>query len=133
MEYNILKEIIIDDVEHLLDSYRLKIAIVATDNGRMLKITIDYRCKYNISFFTDSKWLALERRIFVNELNKIKKDLCKRYGNNCDLSNTHKHGLFKDYALFDVEKIWHDFGYLPSKKMNLFEFWKDIKVDSHSF
>jgi hypothetical protein len=130
MDYKILNEIIINDVEHLLDGYRLTISIVATDYGRMLKITIDYGGDNKISFFTDSKWFIIERRIFANELDKIKKDLCKRYGDNCDLSNNHKHGLFKDYALFDVEKIWNDFGYLPTRKFNLFEFWKDIKANS---
>ena len=127
MEYKVIKEIIIDNIEHLFDGYRLVISIVATDNGRHLKITLDYRGKYTISFFTSSKWLIIHRKIFITVLNKIRKDLVHKYGAECDLSQLRNHGLFADYALFDVEKIWHDFGYLPTNKMTLYEFWKNIK------
>ena len=127
MEYKVIKEIIIDDIEHLFDGYRLNISIVETDNGRHLKITLDYRGKYAISFFTSSKWLIINRKICITELNKIRKDLVHKYGAECDLSQLHNHGLFAEYALFDVAKIWYDFGYLPTDKMTLTEFCKDIK------
>ena len=124
MDYKILEEKEFKNIEGLTRGYILKIAIVATDTGRMLKLSFDGFGSEKVSFFTDSKWLAVHRYICSNSLTNFQRELTRYFGYDCDLSSLHHRDIFADYALFDVEKIWNYFGYLPTNKMNLHQFRK---------
>ena len=124
MDYKILEEKEFKNIEGLTRGYILKIAIVATDTGRMQKLSFDGFGSEKVSFFTDSKWLAVHRYICSNSLTNFQRELTRYFGYDCDLSSLHHRDIFADYALFDVEKIWNYFGYLPTNKMNLHQFRK---------
>jgi hypothetical protein len=126
MDYKILEEKEFKNIEGLTRGYVLKIAIVATDTGRMLKLSFDGFGSEKVSFFTDSKWLVVHRYICSNSLSNFQRELTRYFGYDCDLSALHHRDIFADYALFDVEKIWDYFGYLPTNKMNLHQFRKYI-------
>ena len=122
MEYKVLDEKVYNTINNILDGYVFKVAVVSIHNGRMLKFTLN-----GISFFTNTKWLAIHRHICGNELKRLQRDITTHYGYDCDISKLHTKGIFADYALFDVENIWDSFGYIPTQKMNLFQFFKSLK------
>ena len=127
MDYKVIEEKIFENIEGLTRGYILKIAIVATDNCRMLKFSFDGFGSEKVSFFTDSKWFVVHRYICRNSLTNYQRELTKYFGYDCDLSSLHHRGIFANYALFDVEKVWHSFGYLPTLKMNFYQFFKSMK------
>ena len=126
MKYDVLSQKVIETEEHIIKGYSLRISIVATENGRMLKIALMDWGGFEIAFFTDSNYLVINRNVCSNELVKLQVELPTYYGYNCDLSFTHTKKIFKDFALFDVTKIWHEFGYIPTKKYNFSGIMKEI-------
>ena len=126
MDYKVIEEKVFENIDGLTRGYILKIAIVATDNGRMLKLSFDGFGSEKVTFFTDSKWFVVHRYICSSSLTNFQRELTRYFGCDCDLSALHCKDIFADYALFDVEKVWHSFGYLPTLKLNLYQFRKSM-------
>lgn len=126
MDYKVIEEKVFENIEGLTKGYILKIAVVATDNGRMLKFSFDGFGSEKVSFFTNSKWFVVHRYICSSSLINFQRELTRYFDYDCDLSIRHKRGIFADYALFDVEKVWHSFGYLPTLNLNFYQFFKSM-------
>lgn len=127
MQYNVLSQRIIERIEHLIKGYCLRLSIVNTEeHGIMLKVSLMGYGGYEISFFTDSNYLVINRKVCSNELVKLQVELPTYYGYDCDLTFIHTKNVFQDFALFDVERIWAELGYIPTRKYNLAEIRKVI-------
>lgn len=127
MQYNVLSQRIIERIEHLIKGYSLRLSIVNTEeNDIMLKVSLMGYGGYEISFFTDSNYLVINRKVCSNELVKLQVELPTYYGYDCDLTFVHTKNVFQDFALFDVSKVWKELGYIPTRKYNLAEIRKEI-------
>lgn len=129
MQYNVLSQRIIERIEHLIKGYSLRLSIVNTEkNGIMLKVSLMSYGGYEISFFTDSNYLIINRKVCSNELVKLQVELPTYYGYDCDLTFVHTKNVFADFALFDVSKVWEEFGYTPTRKYTLAQIRKEIST-----
>ena len=127
MQYNVLSQRIIERIEHLIKGYSLRLSIVNTEeNDIMLKVSLMGYGGYEISFFTDSNYLVINRKVCSNELVKLQVELPTYYGYDCDLTFVHTKNVFQDFALFDVSKVGKELGYIPTRKYNLAEIRKEI-------
>lgn len=127
MQYNVLSQRVIEKIEHLIKGYSLRLSIVNTEeNGIMLKVSLMGYGGYEISFFTDSNYLVINRKVCSNELVKLQVELPTYYGYDCDLTFIHTKNVFQDFALFNVERIWAELGYIPTRKYKLAEIRKII-------
>lgn len=129
MQYNVLTQKVIKKVEHIIKGYSLRLSIVETkEYGIMLKVVLTDWGGFEISFFTDCNYLVINRRVCSKELVKLQIELPVYYGYDCDLTFVHTRNVFKDFALFDVSRVWQELGYIPTKKYNLAEIRKEIST-----
>lgn len=127
MQYNILSQRVIETIEHIIKGYTLRLSIVKTEeHGIMLKVALMFWGGFEIAFFTDSNYLVINRKVCSNELVKLQVELPCYYGYDCDLTFVHTKNVFQDFALFNVERVWTELGYIPTKKYNLAEIRKEI-------
>ena len=76
MQYNVLSQRIIERIEHLIKGYSLRLSIVNTEeNDIMLKVSLMGYGGYEISFFTDSNYLVINRKVCSKELVKLQVEL----------------------------------------------------------
>lgn len=127
MKYNVLSQKVIEKIEHLIKGYRLRVSIVDTENGIMLMVSLVEYGGYAISFFTDSNYLAISRKVCNDSIVKLKIELSSYYGDETDLT-FHTNGIFQDYGVFDVSKIWEELKYTPSKKYSFNKFEKYLQT-----
>lgn len=112
-------------LEKLIKGDRLRIAVCATEEGRMLKISLmGLGGVEQWSFFTNSNYLAVNRNVLFDILPKLQVELNTYYGEDCDLVFKHTKNVFELFALFDVSMIWRELGYVPRVKYNLAEYRK---------
>ena len=122
MYNNIRTEQIKERLESFITGDRLRIAIVDTDNGIMLKVSLVDWGGWEVAFFTDSRYLAVHRKICGNEVAKLRVELGAYFGSESDLSFKYTKGIFETYAVFDVSKVWEELKYTPTREMNLSQF-----------
>jgi hypothetical protein len=112
-------------LEKLIKGDRLRVAVCATEEGRMLKITLmGFGGVALWSFYTNSNYLAVNRNVLFDILPKLQVELNAYYGEDCDLVFKHTKNVFDLFALFDVSMIWRELGYIPRMKYNLAEYRK---------
>lgn len=122
MYSNIRTEQIKERLESFIMGDRLRIAIVDTDNGIMLKVSLIDWGGFEVAFFTDSRYLAVHRKVCGNEVAKFSVELSAYFGSESDLSFKYTKGIFETYAVFDVSKVWKELKYTPTREMNLSQF-----------
>lgn len=101
---------------------RLRVAIVDTDNGIMLKVALMDWGGFEVAYFTKTRYIAVHRTICGKDLSRLCVELRCYYGDETDLTSTYTKGVFADYGLFDVSKVWEELGYTPTEELSLSEF-----------
>ena len=122
MEYTTLTQRVKETLKSYIMGDRLRVAIVNTDNGIMLKIALIDWGGFEVAYFTKTRYLAVHRTICGKDLSRLCVELRCYYGDETDLTSTYTKGVFADYGLFDVSKVWEELGYIPTEKLSLSEF-----------
>lgn len=110
--YNVLSQKIKETLDSFIKGDRLRVAVVETEQGLMLKVALMDWGGFETAFFTDSRYLAIPRKVCAKDISKLNIELPCYYGNDCVLSNYTK-GVFEHFALYDTQKIWCELGYTP--------------------
>jgi hypothetical protein len=127
MEYAVLTQKINETLENIIKGYRLRVAVVKNNKGEiMLKVALMDWGGYEVSFFTDSRYLALPRVACANYIPKLQIELSAYYGNECDLVYKYNKGVFSHFALFDVSKVWEELNYPITRGINLTQMQNEI-------
>jgi hypothetical protein len=122
MNYVVLTQKVNETIVSIINGYRLRVAIVKNDKGDiMLKIALMDWGGYEVSFFTDSRYLALPRVACANYIPKLQVELSAYYGEDCDLVYKYNKGVFGHFALFDVSKVWEELNYPMTRQINLMQ------------
>lgn len=120
MNYAVLTQKIHSNITSILNGERLRVAIVENDKGEiMLKIALMDWGGFEVSFFTDSRYLALPRAACAKYIPKLQIELSTYYGNECDLVYKYNQGVFSHFALFDVSKVWQALNYPTTRQITL--------------
>ena len=115
MEYTTLTQKVKETLKSYIMGDRLRVAIVNTDNGIMLKIALIDWGGFEVAYFTKTRYLAVHRTICGKDLSRLCVELRCYYGDSADLTSTYTKGVFADYGLFDVSKVWEELGYTPTE------------------
>ena len=127
MNYVVLTQKVNETIVSIINGYRLRVAIVKNDKGDiMLKIALMDWGGYEVSFFTDSKYLALPRNACASYIPKLQVELSACYGDECDLVHKYNKGVFSHFALFDVAKVWQALNYPTTRCINLAQMQNEI-------
>jgi hypothetical protein len=121
MEYTTLTQRVKETLKSYIMGDRLRVAIVNTDNGIMLKIALIDWGGFEVAYFTKTRYLAVHRTICSKDLARLCVELRCYYGDETDLTSTYTKGVFADYGLFDVSKVWEELGYDPTEKVSFSE------------
>lgn len=120
MNYAVLTQKIHSSITSIINGDRLRVAIVENDKGDiMLKIGLMDWGGFEVSFFTDSRYLALPRAACAKYIPKLQIELSTYYGNECDLVYKYNQGVFSHFALFDVSKVWQALNYPTTRQITL--------------
>ena len=120
MNYAVLTQKIHSNITSIINGDRLRVAIVENDKGDiMLKIALMDWGGFEVSFFTDSRYLALPRAACAKYIPKLQIELSTYYGNECDLVYKYNQGVFSHFALFDVSKVWQALNYPTTRQLTL--------------
>lgn len=120
MNYAVLTQKIHSNITSIINGDRLRVAIVENDKGEvMLKIALMDWGGFEVSFFTDSRYLALPRAACAKYIPKLQIELSTYYGNECDLVYKYNQGVFSHFALFDVSKVWQALNYPTTRQLTL--------------
>ena len=120
MNYAVLTQKIHSNITSIINGDRLRVAIVENDKGEiMLKIALMDWGGFEVSFFTDSRYLALPRTACAKYIPKLQIELSTYYGNECDLVYQYNKGVFGHFALFDVSKVWQALNYPTTRQLTL--------------
>lgn len=124
MDYTTIIQRIKENSDSYVSGHRIEVSIVKRDNEILLKISpMNWDGKSLVGFFTKTKYLCVHRTLCSKELARFCKELPLYYGEDCDLSSRYTKGIFADYGLFDISKIWEELGYSPTEKI----YFSDIK------
>jgi hypothetical protein len=105
----------------------LRVAIVENDKGEvMLKIALMDWGGFEVSFFTDSRYLALPRVACAKYIPKLQIELSAYYGKECDLVYKYNQGVFSHFALFDVSKVWQALNYPTTRQITLHQMQTEV-------
>ena len=115
MEYTTLTQRVKETLKSYIMGDRLRVAIVNTDNGIMLKIALIDWGGFEVAYFTKTRYLAVHRTICGKDLSRLCVELRSYYGAGADLTSIYTKGVFADYGLFDVSKVWEELGYTPTE------------------
>lgn len=120
MNYAVLTQKIHSSITSIINGERLRVAIVENDKGEvMLKIALMDWGGFEVSFFTDSRYLAIPRAACAKYIPKLQIELSTYYGNECDLVYKYNQGVFSHFALFDVAKVWQALNYPTTRQITL--------------
>ena len=120
MNYAVLTQKIHSNITSIINGDRLRVAIVENDKGDiMLKVALMDWGGFEVSFFTDSRYLALPRAACAKYIPKLQIELSTYYGNECDLVYKYNQGVFSHFALFDVSKVWQALNYPTTRQITL--------------
>lgn len=120
MNYAVLTQKIHSNITSILNGNTLRVAIVENDKGEvMLKIALMDWGGFEVSFFTDSRYLALPRAACAKYIPKLQIELSTYYGEDCDLVYKYNQGVFSHFALFDVSKVWQALNYPTTRQITL--------------
>lgn len=120
MNYAVLTQKIHSNITSIINGNTLRVAIVENDKGDiMLKIGLMDWGGFEVSFFTDSRYLALPRAACAKYIPKLQIELSTYYGNECDLVYKYNQGVFSHFALFDVSKVWQALNYPTTRQLTL--------------
>ena len=120
MNYAVLTQKIHSNITSIINGERLRVAIVENDKGEiMLKIALMDWGGFEVSFFTDSRYLAIPRAACAKYIPKLQIELSTYYGNECDLVYKYNQGVFSHFALFDVSKVWQALNYPTTRQITL--------------
>lgn len=122
MEYTTLTQRVKETLKSYIMGDRLRVAIVDTDNGIMLKVALMDWGGFEVAYFTKTRYLAVHRTICGKDLSRLCVELRCYYGDETDLTSTYTKGVFADYGVFDVSKVWEELGYTPTEELSLSEF-----------
>ena len=127
MNYAVLTQKIHSSITSIINGERLRVAIVENDKGEvMLKIALMDWGGFEVSFFTDSRYLAIPRAACAKYIPKLQIELSTYYGNECDLVYKYNQGVFSHFALFDVAKVWQALNYPITREINLTQMRNEI-------
>lgn len=120
MNYAVLTQKIHSNITSIINGNTLRVAIVENDKGEvMLKIALMDWGGFEVSFFTDSRYLALPRAACAKYIPKLQIELSTYYGKECDLVYKYNQGVFSHFALFDVSKVWQALNYPTTRQLTL--------------
>ena len=127
MNYAVLTQKIHSNITSIINGNTLRVAIVENDKGEvMLKIALMDWGGYEVSFFTDSRYLALPRNACASYIPKLQVELSAYYGDECDLVYKYNKGVFSHFALFDVSKVWQSLNYPTTRCINLAQIQNEV-------
>lgn len=129
MDYTTLTQRVKETLKSHITGDRLRVAIVDTDNGIMLKVALMDWGGFEVAYFTKTRYLAVHRTICGKDLVKLCIELCGYYGDECDLTSRYTKGVFADYGLFDVSKVWEELGYSPTENITLTEMRDSLIIE----
>ena len=120
MNYAVLTQKIHSNITSIINGNTLRVAIVENDKGDiMLKVALMDWGGFEVSFFTDSRYLALPRAACAKYIPKLQIELSTYYGEECDLVYKYNQGVFSHFALFDVSKVWQALNYPTTRQITL--------------
>lgn len=127
MNYAVLTQKIHSNITSIINGTTLRVAIVENDKGEvMLKIALMDWGGFEVSFFTDSRYLALPRAACAKYIPKLQIELSTYYGNECDLVYKYNQGVFSHFALFDVSKVWQALNYPTTRQITLHQMQTEV-------
>ena len=127
MNYAVLTQKIHSSITSIINGDRLRVAIVENDKGEvMLKIALMDWGGFEVSFFTDSRYLAIPRAACAKYIPKLQIELSTYYGNECDLVYKYNQGVFSHFALFDVAKVWQALNYPTTRQITLHQMQTEV-------
>lgn len=127
MDYAVLTQKIHSNITSIINGTTLRVAIVENDKGDiMLKIALMDWGGFEVSFFTDSRYLALPRAACAKYIPKLQIELSTYYGNECDLVYKYNQGVFSHFALFDVAKVWQALNYPTTRQITLHQMQTEV-------
>ena len=127
MNYAVLTQKIHSNITSIINGNTLRVAIVENDKGEvMLKIALMDWGGFEVSFFTDSRYLAIPRAACAKYIPKLQIELSTYYGNECDLVYKYNQGVFSHFALFDVSKVWQALNYPATRQITLNQMQTEI-------
>lgn len=129
MEYTTLTQRVKESLKTYLMGDRFRIAIVDTDNGIMLKVALMDWGGFEVAYFTKTRYLAVHRTICGKDLARLCVELRSYYGDECDLTSRYTKGVFADYGVFDVSKVWEELGYSPTENITLTEMRDSLIIE----
>lgn len=127
MNYAVLTQKIHSNITSIINGNTLRVAIVENDKGEvMLKIALMDWGGFEVSFFTDSRYLALPRAACAKYIPKLQIELSTYYGKECDLVYKYNQGVFSHFALFDVSNVWQALNYPTTRQIRLNQMQTEI-------
>lgn len=127
MNYAVLTQKIHSNITSIINGDRLRVAIVENDKGEvMLKIALMDWGGFEVSFFTDSRYLAIPRAACAKYIPKLQIELSTYYGKECDLVYKYNQGVFSHFALFDVAKVWQALNYPTTRQITLHQMQTEV-------
>ena len=127
MNYAVLTQKIHSNITSIINGNTLRVAIVENDKGDiMLKIALMDWGGFEVSFFTDSRYLAIPRAACAKYIPKLQIELSTYYGNECDLVYKYNQGVFSHFALFDVAKVWQALNYPTTRQITLHQMQTEV-------
>lgn len=127
MNYAVLTQKIHSSIASIINGERLRVAIVENDKGEViLKIALMDWGGYEVSFFTDSRYLVLPRAACAKYIPKLQIELSTYYGNECDLVYKYNQGVFSHFAVFDVSKVWQVLNYPTTRQITLSQMQTEV-------
>ena len=129
MDYTTLTQRVKETLKSYIMGDRLRVAIVDTDNGIMLKVALIDWGGFEVAYFTKTRYLAAHRTICGKDLAKLCVELRSYYGDDCDLTSRYTKGVFADYGLFDVSKVWEELGCSPTENITLTEMRDSLIIE----
>ena len=129
MDYTTLTQRVKETLKSYIMGDRLRVAIVDTDNGIMLKVALMDWGGFEVAYFTKTRYLAVHRTICGKDLARFCVELRSYYGDECDLTSRYTKGVFADYGVFDVSKVWKELGYSPTEKITLTEMRDSLIIE----
>jgi hypothetical protein len=93
MGYTTLTQRVKETLKSYISGDRLRVAIVDTDNGIMLKVALMDWGGFEVAYFTKTRYLAVHRTICGKDLAKLCVELRSYYGDECDLTSRYTKGV----------------------------------------
>ena len=77
-----------------------------------------------VQYLTDCRYIAISRE-WEHDITKLREGLCSYYG-SIYLGDDYTAGIYKKYALFDLECVWRDLDHEPTREVNFTQYREEI-------